>query len=169
MNAARRHSDNVRRTTALIVIVASLIGLPLATLIGVAMSTALRSESALIAAALVVEFSVFGGLVFFIAYKTADARRRSPQVPSARRKEKPLRHPPAHQPAPFDRRLARFVRHAPPLIDQSVSDDDALDPPSRMPFWSIVDPRTWHGPKPAALIRRLLERIRDAVRGTGRG
>jgi hypothetical protein len=37
--------------------------------------------------------------------------------------------------------------------------------PSKMSFWSRVGQLRWFGPKPAYLVRRLLERIREQVRG----
>jgi hypothetical protein len=70
----------------------------------------------------------------------------------------PVKSPVAPPPA-FEQRLAAFLHctteelHAPRPRPQST-----------MPFWSIVDFASYVGPKPAWIIRRILERIRATLR-----
>ena len=57
-------------------------------------------------------------------------------------------------PTPFVTRLSKFTG-----CDETEVCQEGQAPRSNMQFWSIVDPPTWHGPKPASLIRHILERI----------
>ena len=67
---------------------------------------------------------------------------------------------PIHRPRPFVSRLSHFLH---------CNEDDLRHRrsrfTSRMRFWSRAPLDARHGPKPAWLIRQLLERIRDTVRG----
>ena len=67
---------------------------------------------------------------------------------------------PKTPPAPFDSRLARFLR-----CDESELRPERTGETSKMRFWRLVPPGRWHGPKPRWRIRYLLERIRTLVRG----
>jgi hypothetical protein len=70
----------------------------------------------------------------------------------------PSKHP-GQPPAAFEHRLAAFLR---------CSEQELLRPrprtQSKMPFWSIADVRSYVGPKPVWIIRRILERIRATMR-----
>ncbi len=67
---------------------------------------------------------------------------------------------PEHQPKDFSQRLAGYLH-----CDQEQLVEPRPYPESKMSFWSRVGRLRWMGPKPAYLIRRLLERIREQVRG----
>ena len=71
----------------------------------------------------------------------------------------PARSKPVHQPTPFGSRLSHFL-HC-PEEDLQAKQSRFI---SRMRFWSRVPLDARHGPKPAGLIREILERIRDRVR-----
>ena len=80
--------------------------------------------------------------------------------PTARRSADSAKRLPGMTPAPFARRLAQFTGG-----EEEELNRPRPRPKSKMTFWSLVDFRTWHPPKPAWLIRRILHRIRESVRG----
>ena len=63
-------------------------------------------------------------------------------------------------PKPYRVRLARFLGVAPSELENRRSPTE-----SNMKFWTSLTAIIRHGPKPPALIRFFLERIRRAVRG----
>lgn len=72
---------------------------------------------------------------------------------------------------PYSDRLARFLDHTTSVdntgspISWPAGYHPVADTNSRMPFWSRVDlPTEPNAAKPVWLIRRILQRIRDAVR-----
>jgi hypothetical protein len=96
------------------------------------------------------------GLIVLNRKSIADAKRN-------RNKGGPFGKLPAGGDAPpedFHHRLAHYVH-----CDEAQLNEPGPPYESRMPFWSLVDFRSWHGPKPAWLIRQVLERIRACVRG----
>lgn len=69
-----------------------------------------------------------------------------------------------HSPRPFFQRLAQYTG-----FDEEDFRRPRPKPTSRMTFWSIREFETWHGPKTALVIRRILQRIREAVHGPSHG
>ena len=63
-------------------------------------------------------------------------------------------------PAPFVKRLAQYME-----CDEAELSTPRPKPKSKMKFWSLVDFGTWHGPKPAVVIKRILRRIQETVHG----
>ena len=70
---------------------------------------------------------------------------------------------PVHRPKPFTNRLSRFL-HCPE--EELQEEEHRVTFISRMRFWSRVPLDSPHRPKPAWLIREILERIRERVRGS---
>ena len=70
---------------------------------------------------------------------------------------------PVHRPTPFVSRLSSFL-HCP----EEDLHQQRKNFTSRMRFWTRVSLDTRCGPKPSWLIRQLLARIRDNVRGNPR-
>ena len=66
---------------------------------------------------------------------------------------------PVHRPKPFTNRLSHFL-HCP----EEELQEHRVTFISRMRFWSRGRPDSPHRPKPAWLIRQILERIRERVR-----
>jgi hypothetical protein len=66
-------------------------------------------------------------------------------------------------PANFQYRLAHYLH-----CDEACLNQPHPPYESKMTFWSLVDFHRWFGPKPAWLMRRMLERIRACVHGTSR-
>lgn len=67
---------------------------------------------------------------------------------------------PEHHPKEFTERLAGYLHRDPKELAEPRPYAE-----SNMSFWSRVGQLRWFGPKPAYLIRRLLERIRAQVHG----
>jgi hypothetical protein len=67
---------------------------------------------------------------------------------------------PEHHPKDFTERLAGYLH-----CEEEELAGPRPYPASSMSFWSRVGQLRWMGPKPAFIIRRLLERIREQVHG----
>lgn len=81
-----------------------------------------------------------------------------PTRPRKRLEPRPPR--PEHRPKEFAERLAGYLH-----CEQEELAAPRPYAPSKMSFWSRVGQLRWFGPKPAWLMRRLLERIREQVHG----
>ena len=98
-----------------------------------------------------------GGMIGFLESERAELNSRlRPEVKLVRETL-----PPPGVESPFTQRLAKFTGQP----DREVR--SAEESPSRMPFWCLVRPFRWHGPKPTWEIRQLLQRIREGVRIAG--
>ena len=105
---------------------------------------------------------LFGFLIWLVG-----AANESSRLASARRSHSIGVSPSTdaeNTPAPFVKRLAKYIG-----CEESELRQDRQKPRSKMSFWSIIDFFSWHGPKPVSLIRRILERIREASHGSSHG
>ena len=107
---------------------------------------------------------IAGSIAWLLRVQKERHERRTNTLSLLKPKRIFQRELPIHEPEPFSQRLAHYT-------GKSESELANYHEPakSKMPFWSLVDFRSWHGPKSIGLIRYYLERIRDAVhRANGR-
>ncbi len=155
MNAPAHRRLNTWKSCAWHLVFGGIVGLSVAAIISVTSNIPNDSQ-------IVVGWTNVGALVGFLIW-LCRASKESAALRTSRHSENDASPMTENPPASFLSRLAQYID----CDEKEISRPREL-PKSRMPFWSLLDFRTSHGPGPTSLIRGALHRIRDKLHGPRR-